>query len=72
LFVDFGGVKINEKAFVSSANQRHLAGGGIGVSWYKAKNFHVQLTLAARLGHERVTSDADRRVRGWLQVAKAF
>jgi len=71
-FVDAGGVTINEKPFAATTNKRTLAGGGIGLSWARANDFQVKLTVATRIGNERVVSDTDERTRGWLQAIKYF
>lgn len=73
LFADGGSVKINEQPFLAGAsNWRHLAGGGIGLTWAKANDFQVKLTLATRIGTQRALSDTDRHTRGWLQGIKYF
>ena len=73
-FVDGGSVTINEQPFVTGINnRRNLAGGGIGLSWAKANDFQLKLTLATRIGHQpSVASDTDRHTRGWLQAIKYF
>ena len=71
-FVDAGGVTLNENPFAAGANRRNLAGGGIGLSWARANDFQLKLTVAARIGSERVLSDSDDRTRGWLQAIKYF
>lgn len=73
MFVDAGGVTINQSPFAASANTRHLAGGGIGLSWTRANDFQVKLTLATRIGNQAsVSSDTDRHTRGWVQAIKYF
>jgi hemolysin activation/secretion protein len=72
VFVDAGAVTINENSFAAGINRRRLAGAGLGVSWEKAKDFSVQITLAARLGNQTVTSDTDRHGRVWVQATKHF
>jgi hemolysin activation/secretion protein len=72
-FVDAGGVTINEQPFIAGANnRRHLAGGGIGLSWARANDFQVKLTLATRIGTQPATADTDRHTRGWVQAIKYF
>jgi len=72
-FVDNGGVAINENPFITGANGRHLTGGGFGLTWGRASDFQVKLTVATRLGSEHSTaSDTDQRTRGWAQVIKYF
>ena len=73
MFVDAGGVTINQSPFAASANTRHLSGGGIGLSWTRANDFQVKLTLATRIGNQAsVSSDTDRHTRGWVQAIKYF
>ncbi len=72
VFVDTGSVKINEQPFIAGSNRRHLSGGGVGVTWTKAADFQVKVTLATRLGNKPATSDTDRHTRGWVQVIKHF
>ncbi|MEQ1775374.1 MAG: ShlB/FhaC/HecB family hemolysin secretion/activation protein [Burkholderiales bacterium] len=73
VFIDTGGVTINENSFVAGANSRHLSAGGFGLSWVKAGDFQVKLTLASRLGSEpSLSSDSDRHTRGWVQAIKYF
>ncbi len=73
VFVDNGGVTVNENPFVAGPNTRHLSAGGLGLTWVKAGDFQVKLTLATRLGEQRSTaSDTDRHTRGWLQAIKYF
>ncbi len=72
VFVDTGSVKINERPFIAGSNRRHLSGGGMGVTWTKAADFQVKLTLATRLGRQPAMSDTDRHTRGWVQVIKHF
>ena len=71
-FVDAGGVTLNENPFAAGNNRRNLAGGGLGLSWARANDFQVKLTVARRIGSERVLSDSDDRMRGWLQAIKYF
>ncbi len=63
-FVDAGGVTLNENPFAAGNNRRNLAGGGLGLSWARANDFQVKLTVARRIGSERVLSDSDDRTRG--------
>ncbi len=73
MFVDAGGVTINENPFAATANTRHLSGGGFGLSWAKANDFQVKLTVATRIGNQpSVSSDTDRHTRGWVQAIKYF
>jgi hemolysin activation/secretion protein len=72
VFVDGGGVTLNEYPFAIGANRRTLKGGGIGLSWARAQDFQVKLTLAARIGSQRAISDTDERTRGWVQAIKYF
>jgi len=73
VFVDGGSVRINELPFAAGNNRRHLAGGGIGLSWARANDFQVKLTLASRIGNQPSSaSDSDRHVRGWVQAIKYF
>lgn len=71
-FVDTGGVTLNERPFAAGANSRQLSAAGIGLSWSKAADFQIKLTLAARLGSQLALSDTDKRVRAWLQASKSF
>jgi hemolysin activation/secretion protein len=73
-FVDTGGVTINENPFiVGTPNTRHLSGGGLGLTWVRASDFQIKLTVATRLGSEHSTaSDTDQRTRGWAQAIKYF
>ena len=72
-FVDNGGVTVNENPFAAGANTRHLSAGGLGLTWVKAGDFQLKLTLATRLGEQRSTSsDTDRHTRGWVQAIKFF
>ena len=72
VFVDGGAVTVNEQPYAAGANHRHLAAAGFGLWWAKARDFQVQLTVATRLGNERVTSETDRRTLGWVQLIKYF
>jgi hemolysin activation/secretion protein len=73
VFVDAGGVTLNEHPFIAGANSRHLSGAGFGVSWAKANDFQVKLTLATRVvSQSSVSSDTDRHTRGWVQVTQYF
>jgi hemolysin activation/secretion protein len=72
LFADAGGVTINANPFATTANRRQLAGGGIGVSWARANDFQLKLTVATRIGSQRAISDNDERTRGWVQAIKYF
>ncbi len=73
VFVDSGGVTINENPFAAGANDRHLSAAGFGLTWVRANDFQVKLTLAKRLGNQASTaSDTDRRTRGWVQAIKYF
>jgi hemolysin activation/secretion protein len=74
VFVDTGGVTVNENPFlVGVANTRHLSGAGLGLTWVKASDFQVKLTLATRLGDAHSASpDTDQRTRGWAQAIKYF
>lgn len=71
-FVDTGGVMLSENPFAAGTNRCNLAGGGLGLSWARANDFQVKLTVATRIGSERVLSDTDDRTRGWLQAIKYF
>ena len=72
-FVDAGGVMLNENPFTAGVNnRRNLAGGGLGLSWARTNDFQLKLTVATRIGSERVQSDSDDRTRGWLQAIKYF
>jgi hemolysin activation/secretion protein len=73
VFVDSGGVTINENPYILSTNSRHLSAGGFGLTWVKANDFQVKLTLATRLGNQpSLSSDTDRHTRGWVQAIKYF
>jgi len=74
VFVDTGGVTINENPFIIGApNTRHLSGAGVGVTWVRAGDFQVKLSVATRLGSEPSTAtDKDQRTRGWAQATKYF
>lgn len=73
VFVDTGGVTLNEHPFIAGANTRHLSAGGVGLTWVKPNDFQVKLTLATRLGSQpSVASDTDRHTRGWVQAIKYF
>jgi hemolysin activation/secretion protein len=73
VFVDTGGVTLNENPFIAGVNTRHLSAGGVGLTWVKANDFQVKLTLATRLGNQpSVSSDTDRHTRGWVQAIKYF
>jgi hemolysin activation/secretion protein len=73
-FVDTGGVTINENPFIVGVpNTRHLTGGGLGLTWVRANDFQVKLTVATRLGSEHsASSDTDQKTRGWVQAIKYF
>ena len=73
-FVDAGAVTINENPFlVGVPNTRHLSGAGLGLTWVRASDFQVKLTVATRLGSEHSTStDTDQKTRGWVQAVKYF
>jgi hemolysin activation/secretion protein len=73
-FVDAGGVTINENPFITGApNSRHLSGAGLGLTWVRARDFQVKLSVATRLGSEPSTaSDKDRHTLGWVQAIKYF
>jgi hemolysin activation/secretion protein len=72
-FVDTGGVTINENPLAGLNNSRHLSGGGLGLTWVRASDFQVKLTVATRLGSEHsVSSDTDQKTRGWVQAVKYF
>jgi hemolysin activation/secretion protein len=73
VFVDSGGVTINQNPFVAGVNSRHLSAGGLGLMWTAAGDYQVKLTLATRLGNQpSVASDTDRHTRGWVQAIKYF
>jgi hemolysin activation/secretion protein len=74
IFVDTGGVTINENPFAPGVpNTRHLTGGGLGLTWVRASDFQVKLTVATRLGSEHsASSDTDQKTRGWVQAVKYF
>ena len=80
-FVDTGGVTINENnespitpgVNLAGVNSRHLTGGGFGLTWVRASDFQVKLTVATRLGSEHSTaSDTDQKTRGWVQAIWYF
>ena len=73
-FVDAGGVTINENPFAPGVpNTRHLSAGGLGLTWVRAGDFQVKLTVATRLGSEHsASSDTDQKTRGWAQAVKYF
>lgn len=73
VFVDAGGVTINENPFAAMDNTRHLTGAGLGLSWSRARDFLVRVMYAWRIGSEPSTaSDTDRHGRGWVQAVKYF
>jgi hemolysin activation/secretion protein len=74
MFVDTGGVTVNVNPFLAGQpNTRHLTGGGLGLTWVRASDFQVKLTVATRLGSEHSASpDLDQRTRGWAQAIKYF
>jgi hemolysin activation/secretion protein len=73
-FVDAGFVTVNENPFIVGApNDRRIAGGGAGLTWVRARDFQLKLSVATRLGHEASTaSDKDVHTRGWVQAVKYF
>lgn len=73
-FVDAGFVTVNENPFIVGApNDRRIAGAGAGVTWVRARDFQIKLSLATRLGKEPSTaSDKDVHTRGWVQAIKYF
>src|SRR5262249_594485 len=75
VFVDAGGVTINVNPlpFATGPNTRHLSGAGLGLTWVRAGDFQVKLSVATRLGSEPSTAAGnDQRTRGWAQVTKYF
>jgi len=73
VFVDAGGVTISENQFAPGQNTRNLSGAGAGLTWVRARDFQVKLSLATRLGSEPSTaSDKDQHTRGWVQAIKYF
>lgn len=73
VFVDSGAATLNENPFAAGNNRRHLSAGGIGLSWVKAGDFQVKLTLATRLGSQpSASSDTDRHTHGWVHAIKFF
>jgi hemolysin activation/secretion protein len=74
VFVDAGGVTINENPFLTGLpNTRHLSGAGAGLTWVRASDFQVKLSVATRLGSEHSSSpDTDQKTRGWVQAVKYF
>jgi hemolysin activation/secretion protein len=74
VFFDTGGVTINQYPFVANqANRRTLSGAGFGLTWVKASDFQVKLTVATRVGNQdSVSSDKDRHTLGWVQLIKYF
>ena len=73
VFVDAGGVTLNERPFAATENTRRLSGAGLGLLWSRTREFQLKLMYATRMGNEPSTaSDTDRRSRGWLQALKHF
>jgi hemolysin activation/secretion protein len=74
MFVDTGGVTVNVDPFlVGQSNTRHLTGAGLGLTWVRANNFQVKLTVATRLGDEHAADPhSDQKTRGWVQAILYF
>lgn len=72
VFVDTGQAKLNEMPFTSEPNQRRLSGGGVGVTWARADDFVLKLSLAHRIGSAHAVAGTDASTRGWLQAIKYF
>ena len=74
IFIDTGGVTVSENPFIVGVpNNRHLTGAGLGLTWVRASDSQVKLTVATRVGSEQSTaSDTDKHTRGWVQAIKYF
>ena len=74
VFIDAGRVTVNENPFiVGTANYRRLAGAGAGVTWVRARDFQLKLSVATRLGSEPSTAaGTDHHTLGWVQAIKYF
>jgi hemolysin activation/secretion protein len=73
IFVDAGGVTISENPFSVGPNTRHLSGAGVGLTWVRASDFQVRLSVATRLGSEPSTAaGTDHHTLGWAQATKYF
>lgn len=68
---DAGAITINENAFGTAANRRHLGGYAAGVSLIKAADYQLKLTVAAR-GSQPAVSDKDKSARAWVHLSKYF
>jgi hemolysin activation/secretion protein len=74
VFVDAGRVTVNENPFiVGSPNYRRLGGAGAGVTWVRARDFQLKVSVATRLGSEPSTAaGTDHHTLGWVQAIKYF
>lgn len=71
-FADTGHVRQNRDPWTAAPNSRTLSGFGIGIHAALPRQWFVRAALAHRIGSARPTSDADRRLRLWLQAAALF
>lgn len=70
-FYDDGRVTINRKPWTTAANDRHLAGYGLGATYAKG-GLTLRMFAAWKAGTGNPTSDIDRSPRVWVQAAKSF
>lgn len=70
-FYDDGRIAINRKPWTAAANDRHLAGYGLGAA-YAGGGFTVRMFAAWKAATGIATSDIDRSPRIWVQAAKYF
>lgn len=67
-FVDFGQIWLNRHPLPDTENRRILRGTGLSLLWSPQPTTVVRVTVATRLGDERIVSElSNARTRWWLQ-----
>jgi len=71
-FVDAGSIRLNANPWTQESNQRTLSATGVGLNWWAATDFVVQMIYAHKLGGEPARSAPDASGRYWLRAIKYF
>jgi hemolysin activation/secretion protein len=72
-FIDTGSAHINKTPWPgSSANQRTLSAGGVGLNWSERNNFMVRAYYAFKVDGEAASAAPDADGRFWIQGVKFF
>ncbi|MDF3839687.1 ShlB/FhaC/HecB family hemolysin secretion/activation protein [Cupriavidus basilensis] len=70
-FIDRGAVKFNKRPWTRERNHNHMAGTGVGATWY-GSDHQVSLTAAWPLGKGEDNIKPERTPRLWLQATRSF